>query len=68
MTERGAVQERLNQLLSMEEECILVGFHQQVHKARDKALARSTHQEENVQGRRSSISLQQQIVSALGEA
>jgi transposase InsO family protein len=30
MTERGAVQERLNQLLSMEEDRILAGFHQKV--------------------------------------
>jgi hypothetical protein len=37
MTERGAVQERLDQLLSMEEDRILAGFHQQVQKARDKA-------------------------------
>ena len=36
MTERGAVQERLNQLLTMEEDQILSGFHQQVWKARDK--------------------------------
>jgi hypothetical protein len=32
MTEQGAVQERLNQLLSMEEDRILAGFHQQVQK------------------------------------
>jgi hypothetical protein len=37
MIERGAVQERLNQLLTMEEDQILVGFHQQFQKARDKA-------------------------------
>jgi hypothetical protein len=37
MTERGAVQERLNQLMTMEEDRILVGFHQQVQKARDKS-------------------------------
>jgi hypothetical protein len=30
MIERGAIQERLNQLLSMEEDRILAGFHQQV--------------------------------------
>jgi hypothetical protein len=36
MTEQGAVQERLNQLLSIEEG-ILAGLHQQVHKSRDKA-------------------------------
>jgi hypothetical protein len=44
MTERGIVQERLNQLLSMEEDRILVGFHQQVQKERDKYLARPPHQ------------------------
>jgi hypothetical protein len=37
MTERGAVQEKLNQLLTMEEDRILEGFHQQVQKARDKS-------------------------------
>jgi hypothetical protein len=37
MTERGAVQEIMNQLLSMEEDRILAGFHQQVKKAIDKA-------------------------------
>jgi hypothetical protein len=37
MTKRGAIQERLNQLLSMEEDQILVGFHQEVQKVRDKA-------------------------------
>jgi hypothetical protein len=35
MTERGAVKERLNQLMEMEEDRILVGFHQEVHKARE---------------------------------
>jgi hypothetical protein len=30
MTERGAIQERLYQLLEMEEDRILTGFHQQV--------------------------------------
>jgi hypothetical protein len=30
MTERGAVHERLNQLMIMEEDRILVGFHQEV--------------------------------------
>ena len=38
MTERGAIKERLNHLLEMEEDRILEGFHQQVHKARDKSL------------------------------
>ena len=37
MIERGGVMERLNQLMEMEEESILVGFHQEVHKSRDKA-------------------------------
>jgi hypothetical protein len=37
MTERGAIQERLSQLMSMEEDRILAGFHQEVHKARDKS-------------------------------
>jgi hypothetical protein len=37
MTERGAVQERINQLMIMEEDRILTGFHQEVQKARDKA-------------------------------
>jgi hypothetical protein len=30
MIERGTIQERLNQLMKMEEEKILAGFHQQV--------------------------------------
>jgi hypothetical protein len=37
ITERGAVKERLNQLLTMEEDRILAGFHQQVQEARDKS-------------------------------
>jgi transposase InsO family protein len=37
MTERGAVQERLSQLMEMEEDRILAGFHQEVQKARDKS-------------------------------
>jgi hypothetical protein len=37
MTERGTVQERLSQLMPMEEDRILAGFHQEVQKARDKA-------------------------------
>jgi hypothetical protein len=32
MTERGAIKERLSQLMEMEEEMILVGFHQEVQK------------------------------------
>jgi hypothetical protein len=38
MTERGAVKERLNQLMEMEEDMIIIGFHQEVQKPRDKAL------------------------------
>jgi hypothetical protein len=37
MTERGTIQERLNQLLSLEEDIILAGFHKQVQKERDKS-------------------------------
>jgi hypothetical protein len=37
MTERGIVHDRLNQLMIMEEDRILTGFHQEVKKARDKA-------------------------------
>jgi hypothetical protein len=37
MTERDAIQEIMNQLLAMEEDRILTGFHQQVHKAKGKA-------------------------------
>jgi hypothetical protein len=37
MTERDAVKERLSQLMIMEEDRILAGFHQEVQKARDKA-------------------------------
>jgi hypothetical protein len=37
MTEEGIVQERLSQLLIMEEDRILAGFNQEVHKERDKA-------------------------------
>jgi hypothetical protein len=37
MTERGTVQERLSQLMELEEDKILAGFHQEVQKARDKA-------------------------------
>jgi transposase InsO family protein len=37
MTERREIQERLNQLLTMEEDRILAGFHQQVQKVRDKS-------------------------------
>jgi hypothetical protein len=36
MIEQGTVQERLNQLMTMEEEWILAGFHKQVLKERDK--------------------------------
>jgi hypothetical protein len=37
MTKQGTIEERLNQLMTMEEDQSLAGFHQQVHKARDKA-------------------------------
>jgi hypothetical protein len=37
MTERGTIQERMNQLLSMEEDWILARFHQQVQKSREKS-------------------------------
>jgi hypothetical protein len=37
MTERGEIQESLNQLMEMEEDKILAGFHQEVQKARDKS-------------------------------
>jgi hypothetical protein len=36
MTERGAIHERLNQLMEMEEFMVLEGFHQEVQKLRDK--------------------------------
>jgi hypothetical protein len=37
MTERGTVKERLIQLMEMEEDMILAGFHQEVQKSRDKS-------------------------------
>jgi hypothetical protein len=37
MTERDAVHEILNQLMTMEEDRILARFHQQAQKSRDKA-------------------------------
>jgi hypothetical protein len=37
MIERGAVQQRLSYLMSMEEDRILAGFHQEVQKERDKS-------------------------------
>jgi hypothetical protein len=37
MTERGAIQEKLSQLMELEEDMIMVGFHQEVHKSNDKA-------------------------------
>jgi hypothetical protein len=37
MTERGAIKERLNQLMEMEEDRILAGFHQEVQKEREKS-------------------------------
>jgi hypothetical protein len=33
----SAIEERLAQLIQLEEDKFLVGFHQQVHKAREKA-------------------------------
>jgi hypothetical protein len=36
MTEEGVAQERLDQLMELEEEKILVGFHQEVQKEKDK--------------------------------
>jgi hypothetical protein len=36
-TKRGVLQERPSQLMEIEEDRILVGFHQEVQKARDKA-------------------------------
>jgi hypothetical protein len=37
MTKRCVVKERLNQLMDMEEDGIMEGFHQEEKKARDKA-------------------------------
>jgi hypothetical protein len=37
MTERGVVKDRLNQLMDMEQDKILTGFHQEVQKERDKS-------------------------------
>jgi hypothetical protein len=37
ITEQGVVQERISQLMLMEEDRILAGFHQEVHKERDKS-------------------------------
>ena len=37
MIERGAAQERLSQLMGLEEYMIIVGFHQEVQKAKDKS-------------------------------
>jgi hypothetical protein len=37
MKERGAIQERLNQLMELEDDRILEGFHQEVQKEMDKA-------------------------------
>jgi hypothetical protein len=36
MTERGTFQGRLSQMMSMEEDIIIKGFHQEVKKERDK--------------------------------
>jgi len=37
MIERGVVQESLSKLMEIEEDVIMVGFHQEVQKSRDKA-------------------------------
>jgi hypothetical protein len=37
MTERGTTQERLAQLMELEEDMIMIGFHQEVHKEKDKS-------------------------------
>jgi hypothetical protein len=37
MTERGVVQDRLSQLMIMEKDRILEGFHRKVQKVRDKS-------------------------------
>jgi hypothetical protein len=37
MKKRGANQEILAQLIELEEEKIIVGFHQEVHKEKEKA-------------------------------
>jgi hypothetical protein len=37
MTKRGTIQERLSQLMELEEDIILAGFHQEVQKERGKA-------------------------------
>lgn len=37
MTERGTAQERLAQLMELEDDRIVVGFHHKVQKAKDKA-------------------------------
>jgi hypothetical protein len=37
MTKNGATQERLAQLMELEEDIIMEGFHQEVHKEKDKA-------------------------------
>jgi hypothetical protein len=42
MKERGVVHERLSQLMEMEEDRVLAGFHQEVHKSRDKDWHEST--------------------------
>jgi hypothetical protein len=37
MKKRGTIKERLNQLMEIEEDMILAGFHQEVQKSRGKA-------------------------------
>jgi hypothetical protein len=37
MTKRGATQERSTQIMELEEDEIVAGFHKEVHKAKDKS-------------------------------
>jgi hypothetical protein len=37
MTKNGTTEERLAQLMELEEDIIMIGFHQGVHKEKDKA-------------------------------
>ena len=37
MIENGTMQEILDKLMELEEEKIMAGFHQEVHKAKDKS-------------------------------
>jgi hypothetical protein len=53
MIERGATQERLAQLMELEEDKIIVGFHQEVQKEKDKAWHDRHIKKKNFKGRRS---------------